>query len=185
MMLEWGMRMRRGVRLGRFGRDRRGVSAIEFAIVALPFFALLFAILETALVFLAGQLFESSVAHAARLIRTGQVDESFTPERFKTEICEHAVIFSNCESGVFLDVRVFETFAETAEEASTPPIGADDEFEGEEFFDPGEGSDIVLVRAYYQWPLTVPSFGIDLADLSNGRRLIAAGAAFRNEPFGQ
>ncbi len=40
--------------LGRYRRDSKGATAIEFAFVALPFFALLFAIIETALVFFAG-----------------------------------------------------------------------------------------------------------------------------------
>lgn len=42
--------------LRRFGRNRRGSAAVEFALVAPVFFALIFAIIETALVFFAGQV---------------------------------------------------------------------------------------------------------------------------------
>ena len=39
--------------LRRFRRNRRGSAAVEFALVAPVFFALLFAIIETAIVFFA------------------------------------------------------------------------------------------------------------------------------------
>ena len=39
----------------RFARHQDGTAAVEFALVAVPFLALLFAILETALVFFTGQ----------------------------------------------------------------------------------------------------------------------------------
>jgi len=43
----------------RFRRSRRGSVAVEFALVAPLFFALLFAIIETAIVFFAGQVLET------------------------------------------------------------------------------------------------------------------------------
>ena len=45
--------------LRRFRRNRRGSAAVEFALVAPLFFALLFAIIETAIVFFAGQVLET------------------------------------------------------------------------------------------------------------------------------
>jgi Flp pilus assembly pilin Flp len=47
--------------LRRFRRNRRGSSAVEFALVAPVFFALLFAIIETVIVFFAGQVLETGV----------------------------------------------------------------------------------------------------------------------------
>ncbi len=67
-----GKPARRGLLLRRFGRDRRGATAIEFALIALPFFALMMAILETFLTFFASQTIETAVNRGARLIRTGQ-----------------------------------------------------------------------------------------------------------------
>jgi hypothetical protein len=72
-------------RLLRFRRDERGATVIEFGLVALPFFGLLFAIIETALVFFAGQALETAVSNAARLIRTGQAQSAgYTVSDFKT-----------------------------------------------------------------------------------------------------
>ena len=58
--------------LRRFRRNRRGSAAVEFALVAPVFFALLFAIIETAIVFFAGQVLETVSQDCAALIMTGQ-----------------------------------------------------------------------------------------------------------------
>jgi hypothetical protein len=53
-------------------------------------------------------------------------------------------------------------------------------------YDPGTGGDVVVVRAFYEWPLTVlfPK-DIDPGNMQNGDRLLAATTVFRNEPFKQ
>ena len=56
----------------RFARQQDGAAAIEFGLVAAPFLALVFAIMETAMVFFAGQALETATADSARLIMTGQ-----------------------------------------------------------------------------------------------------------------
>jgi len=43
-----------------FGRKSDGAAAVEFALVVVPFFALMFAIIELALVFWAGQVLETA-----------------------------------------------------------------------------------------------------------------------------
>src|SRR5512138_2217853 len=58
--------------LRRFRRNRRGSAAIEFALVAPVFFALLFAIIETALMFFASQVLETIAQNSARMVLTGQ-----------------------------------------------------------------------------------------------------------------
>jgi Flp pilus assembly protein TadG len=56
----------------RFVRQQDGSAAVEFGMVAVTFLGLTFAILETALVFFAGQTLETAVTDSARLIMTGQ-----------------------------------------------------------------------------------------------------------------
>ncbi len=65
-------RARRMLPVRRFARNKQGTTAVEFGLVAAPFLALLFAIIETAVVFFAGQTLETAVADTARLIMTGQ-----------------------------------------------------------------------------------------------------------------
>ena len=57
----------------RFRREDDGVTAVEFALVSVPFLGLLFAIFETAFVFFAVQGVEAAVNDAARMVMTGQV----------------------------------------------------------------------------------------------------------------
>src|SRR3954447_13440344 len=72
----------------RFAKGEEGVAAVEFGIVAAPFLALLFAIMETALVFFAGQVLETAVADSARMIMTGQAQaQKFDAPAFKNSVC--------------------------------------------------------------------------------------------------
>ena len=69
-------------------RQQDGAAAVEFALVAAPFLALVFAIMETAMVFFAGQALETAAADSARLIMTGQAQtQGFDQAKFKQEVC--------------------------------------------------------------------------------------------------
>lgn len=57
---------------GRFARSRKGVAAIEFGMVAIPFLALLCAIFETAFVFFVHESFDAAVETVAREVATNQ-----------------------------------------------------------------------------------------------------------------
>lgn len=169
-------------RAARFGSDEGGATAVEFSLVALPFIALMFAILETGLCFFASQTLETAVANAGRLVRTGQAQQAgLNMDTFKEKICDQVMSLFACTENLKLDVRTYSEFADLT---LTRPVDADGNLKTDDFkFEPGHGSDIVLVRAYYEWPVFVPQFGNDLANLPNGNHLIAAAAAFRNEPF--
>ena len=72
----------------RFRRNRRGSAAVEFALVAPVFFALLFAIIETALVFFASQVLETVTQNSARMILTGQAQNAvYTQSQFHDYAC--------------------------------------------------------------------------------------------------
>jgi Flp pilus assembly protein TadG len=171
----------------RFCRDEKGHAAVEFAIVAPAFFFLMFVIAETALVFIAEQVMDNAVFESARLIRTGQVQNGgMSDTAFTADVCGRMSVFIDCDDGdFFLDVKSYESFeAMNAALASNAPIDAEtEEFKSVGAFDFGEESEIVVVRAYYQWP-TNKVFGMSLKNLSNGKRLMGSFAAFRNEPYG-
>ena len=48
---------------------------------------------------------------------------------------------------------------------------------------PGGPGEIVVVRLMYQWPVYVPTLGLDVSNMAGNKRLLIATAAFRNEPF--
>jgi Flp pilus assembly protein TadG len=167
----------------RFRGNRDGVTAVEFAIVSIPFFGLFLGIFEVALVFFAGELIDSSVNEAARLIRTGQAQsQGFSESRFKQQICDNVYILSDCQSKIKLDVRTYKDF-ETTESKLAAPVDADGNLIEDFEYQLGVGGDIVLVRVFYEWPMISPNFGLGPGNLANGDRLLASTVAFRNEPF--
>ncbi len=71
-----------------FARDERGVTAIEFGILALPFFTIIFAIIETTMVFFAGQVLDSAVEDASRMIKTGRAQAAgYNMTNFRSLMC--------------------------------------------------------------------------------------------------
>lgn len=169
-----------GNALRRFRRNRRGSAAVEFALVAPVFFALLFAIIETAIVFFAGQVLETITQDSARMIMTGQAQAaSYTQAQFKTFLCGRIPALFNC-ADVYIDVKSYTAFSSVT---ITDPIDAGNNFVPNMSYSPGSAGDIVVVRVFYQWPLFVTGLGYNIANLSGSKRLLSATAAFRNEPF--
>jgi Flp pilus assembly protein TadG len=157
--------------LRRFRGNRRGSAAVEFALVAPIFFALLFAIIETALMFFAGQVLETITQNSARVVLTGQaqsgsvtacavsgVSAPCTQTTFKTYVCSQIPALFDCNS-VYVDVTSFSSYS------------------------PGSAGDIVVVRLFYQWPLFVTGLGYNISNLTGSKRLLVATAAFKNEPY--
>ena len=50
-------------------------------------------------------------------------------------------------------------------------------------YQPGGPGDIVVVRLFYQYPVYVSLLKFNLSNVNGGYRLLAATAAFRNEPY--
>jgi len=169
-------------RTNRFVRARDGAAAVEFALVAAPFLALLFAIMETAFVFFASQSLEYAVAKSARLILTGQAQTAgFSQDAFKTAVCDNIVALFDCSNKLYVNVQNFSTFASAS---TTPPYNGSGQLDTSQMkYQPGVPGDIVVVSLYYEWPIYVSLFSDSLANQSGSNRLLVATAAFRNEPY--
>jgi hypothetical protein len=92
-------------------------------------------------------------------------------------------VFINCSgSDFYLDVKAYQTFASMD---AGDPLNADQTSKDAGAFGFGNANDIIVVRAYYQWPLRniFGSFSLSKQNLTNGKRLIGSFAAFKNEPF--
>lgn len=180
-------------RARRFGGNDSGVTAIEFGLLALPFFTVVTAIVETALIFLAGQILDSAVNDSSRLIRTGQAQTGTPPynaEAYRKAICDGLYNMFDCDLAddkLRVSVTVISNFAaaafdyplKTGEDCKKDKCDwtlADD-------YKPGKGSDVVLVQAYYRWPVVVNLPGFNFQTLPDGTRLLGASRVFRNEPF--
>lgn len=172
-----------GRSLARWRSDRRGATAVEFALVAFPFFVMLMGLLEVATIFIVSTILEHGATEAARKIRTGEF-QAGTPtlEAFKTDICNNMANLFDCQNNISIDVRGdFASFGDTVDPS---PLDSDGKFDDSAFtFDSGGRNSIIVVRVFYQWPLFTPVITAPLANMENNQRLIQSTVAFKNEPF--
>lgn len=170
----------------RLARQEDGVAAVEFGFVALPFFALLFAIIETSLVFLANQSLETAAADSARLVLTGQA-QSMSLSDFKTKTCAKLKALFDCQSKIKIEVKKYTTFAEAIaynKNKLIDPTTKELKVTADTF-QPGAASEIVVVRLIYPFPVLASRLlSFTLTDMAGNSRLLVATVAFRNEPFG-
>ena len=162
--------------LARFARTQDGAVAIEFAFVAIPFFVLIFAIIELGLAFLVSMTLENAMMTVDRRIRTGDLQNaSATAATYRTAVCQQmSWLGASCESSIILDVRVLPSFVAGGNLAA--PKAA------KTCWDPGGPNSIVLVRGYYKWPLITPLMQNAVGG-TPGNRQINFSAVFANEPY--
>lgn len=172
--------------------DQQGVAAIEFALVAAPLFAILFGIVQLAIVFFSSELLDIGVKQASRLVLTGQAqEESWAPpaegqlpltakiEKFRSEVCKHAGILLNCNDIKF-DLRVLSSFGDGVPPISITNGEINDSGWG---FALGDRNEIVLIRAMYLLPTYSDILGAALINAGTNKRLIVSSVVFINEPF--
>jgi Flp pilus assembly protein TadG len=171
--------------LRRFASDCSGVTAIEFGLLALPFFAVIGAILETSAMFISGQVLETALQETSRLVRTGQTQTGFSLDTFRADMCSRTYgLFGDC-SGVFIDVR--PVVAGFSSAALSPPVDVtcttSCTWTRAQQFDDGGQNSVMMAEAYFRWQ---PIVGLDLGfnNLGDGRRLLGSATVFQNEPFG-
>ena len=165
-----------------FGRREEGATAVEFALVAFPFIALLMVIFESAIVMFTDISLQNGVTAASRLIRTGQVQtQGMSQSAFRKILCDNVASYIDC-SKIRIDVTKSTTPVVNGVDQQT----VDDKTDPERWQTSGP-SDWVLVQARYDWKLFIPQISM-LSNYKNGQneemRRLTAGALFRNEPYG-
>jgi Flp pilus assembly protein TadG len=159
-------------------RCERGATAVEFALIAVPFLALLTAMVETALVFFAGQVLQASTSEAGRLIMTGQA-QAMTSSQFQQAVCDRSSGLFNCAQ-LSVNVQTFGTFTSAA--GTNPIVGGKLNTSGFGF-SPGKPGQIEVVQVFYPWPLGIDLLGLNLNNVNGDSHLLTATAVFRNEPY--
>jgi Flp pilus assembly pilin Flp len=156
--------------LRRFGRNRKGAAAVEFALVAPIFFAVLFAIIELALVFFASQILETVTQDSARLVMTGQDDAIYALERKRDMSGEVAVLEIDEPVRVkFFEVEIREVFLEIFDKEDLPVTGI-------EFLSPTNKSGSKGRELYVQKQEELAEEGVHLVEvdlLRGGRHVLA------------
>lgn len=172
-----------------FALCRKGTTAIEFALVAAPFLALLVALLETALVFFAGRVLDEVTEEASRYILTGQAQQTnMTQAQFQNYICTStntAALVSalfDCNN-LMVNVANYTDFASASTSTPSLTFNAKGAVSNAWNYSPGTPGSIVVVQVMYQWPIVLGPLGFNLSNLGNGNRLLVSTAVFKNEPY--
>ncbi|MCF4126996.1 TadE/TadG family type IV pilus assembly protein [Methylobacterium sp. SyP6R] len=184
-----------GARVARFPSDREGATAVEFALIAMPFLCLVAAIVETALAFFAGQVLDNAVSSASRQLYTGQFQaarsgdpapppdttaQAVALQKFKDAICHGRVTIFSCSS-VKVDVLAMADGSDLTPQS--PVDGARRDWRtdfGTHYQNPGSNQ-IVIVQAAVEFPVFFGFLNPDT--LANGRRVLQSTVVFRTEPF--
>lgn len=178
--------------IARWRRSDDGAAAIEFAILAIPFFLLLFAIIEACVAYAAEQVLDNAVDTMGRQLRTGQitfVDEDastyMTEGQFREAFCDEIAVLLSCDDDrLYIDVESFDTFGAIPVGV---PLQNGDLNEGAFGFDPGGPGTINMVRAYYRWHIITDLIRPYITNLhpsdGSSQYLIVGTAAFQNEDF--
>jgi Flp pilus assembly pilin Flp len=168
--------------LRRVKRDNSGATAIEFSLVALPFFALLFAIIETAFTFFTQQYLDTAVEDVSRQIAVGSLTEANTDKvKIKELICDKIIAFFDCPAELRVDVRPQDDW-------SKPPPSMpikDGNIDAEKFdFKTADAGKIMIVRAGFVHKSFTDLFTPTTRGLPRGSRVILSTGVFRVEPIG-
>ncbi len=143
----------------RFGRDERGATFMEFALVGPMFIFLLLAIIEIGLTMLTQFILDGGARTAARLVMTGQVQQGGGISAFQSALCSQVESLLPSCSGVLFEVQTFANFSSISftpcnTDANPAPTGS-----VACPFVPGTGGQVVGVRVSYARPYIVPWVG--------------------------
>ena len=160
----------------RFRSDERGATAIEFAMVAIPFFGLLFGIIQVSLVLFIGEALQTSLNAAARPIMTGEAaNAGLTLATFKAKVCDGIPILS-CDK-IRIQVQAFTTPSAIDPDSPDPQCFDPEQAAPASCYDPGGPNDFVIIRAGYPWPISIGMAKID------DTAMLVNTAATRNESY--
>lgn len=187
--VSWCKRLARRLR----ANSTKGSAALEFAMVAPVFFLLLMATVETGIIFFAQSSLQNAVNDTARLIKTGQTNcfttdvngncQVMTQAQFRTQVCsEVSTLLQDCNgSSLQFDVDVYTAGFSAASNSS--PLDVNNNLPNLTAFNLGSACEVVMVRAFYKWPVFTPMLYFFLDNMAGNYHLLSTAAAFRNEPY--
>jgi Flp pilus assembly pilin Flp len=176
-------RARAAATMRRLRRDDSGATAVEFAMVSVPFLMMLFGIIAVGLFFYTTFSLENAIETAARPIRTGEAQTTgMTRDQFKATVCTQLPPYVDCDGKLRINVQSFNVG-----QAITPPAcvnaGGNLVAPASTPYAPGAANQIMLVTACLQWSLAGELPYIRLGSMADGSALIQASTTFKIEPF--
>lgn len=173
-----------------FFSDRRGSTAMEFALLAMPFALLVFAILESCISFAGQEVMANITDDVARQLRTGQLRKAdVTQDSIKQLICTKMsiIVTSNCSDNLLVDLREYPTFADAATAGFKIVNGDIVLTQGTNSttfgVSPGLAESKNMLRVFYKWPVMTDFLAKQMANLNDSKTLHFASVTWQNEPF--
>lgn len=169
--------------LSKLASHNRGAAAVEFALISVPFAALMVAILQTSLTFFTQQNLETAAEKSVRALMIGKMQSGGkTQQDFKQMLCAELPDFMKCNN-VMIDVRSANTFAEISTDLPKLTLDKDGKVTNAWAYSPGGAGSINIVRVMYIWDVQSGPLGFDLSTMSSGKRLLYATSVFKTEPY--
>ena len=171
----------------RYRRDTEGATAVEFGIVAVPFLALLFGILELALIFFIGAAMSQSVSDTGRLVRFCAFQGCGQASEFNALVCDGMKDLMGCQKNLRIDLMTGSDFQSVSivdpGDGGLDPDDPDKDVDDGTYANTGPSDPVILTATFY-YPMALPNFMTRLESIpGSGRHVITATTAFRNEPF--
>ena len=170
-----------------FKNDDMGTTAIEFGILALPFFMFVCGVLGIGVHFFTQSLLEDAVGEAARQIRTGQAQTSgMSVTDFKKLIVDR--------TGSTIDANNLRVHMQAADKWSDVSPRSCLDSNGQQTAGTGNPTDavanysggagaVVMVTVCYEWETAKYLPFLDLSQMANGSGMLQASTTFRTEPY--
>lgn len=172
---------RRARDISRFRGERQGATAVEFALIAPAFFALLLAIFQTAIFLFAQMALQDAAMQAARYFMTGQAQNgNWAASDIQTRICPTVQALMTC-TNVIVVVQNYTSFASA--NTSAPQLYNNGQPVTSFAYSPGTPGQVMVVQLVYQWSVVSGPLGFVLSNLPNSRAEIMGVSAFRVEPY--
>ena len=172
--------------LARLSRDENGNTAVEFAIVAIPFLTFIFGLVGISLYFFSMTSLDRGMDKMGRKIRTGEA-QTMTVSTFKQQLCDTAGVWVKCPK-VEVFVQNFPSWAAIAPQPCTDASGqvVTNTSNGNDQIAKysGAAQAIVLVTTCYKWDFAKNIPFVKFGNLSDGSLMMQTATAFRSEPYG-
>ena len=167
--------------INKFLKREDGTTSLEFSLVMIPYLILSLGIIELSLMYAAGSLLEGATGSAARLIRTGQVQQATSvdpQDMFRDRLCDYAQVLISCND---VEIEVVPMTSYTDFASLTPSFDGDGNMISQGF-NAGGSNERILIRVAYRYEMLTPLVGPLLSGQDGGTTFVST-IVLQTEPY--
>ncbi len=171
--------------VARFAAARQGATAVEFALIAPAFLAMLFAVIQSTLFLFAQETLQNAAVQGGRLFMTGKAQTTgsngLSQTQFANDICPMISAVFTC-ANLQINVSAYSSFGSASTSAPAlydsngNPITSGT-------YNPGTQGEIMVVQLVYPWPIIGIPLGSLFSNTGYGTTTMMGISAFRVEPY--